>query len=436
MFRPGERTAMHRLRGTLVVTGLALPLALCAGCPPPPGGDGNELPVLNNTTDSTNGGATYVGSEACGACHGSTADLVRVHGHSQALHPIEGTAPDYPSEGARASVPDPPDGKSWTDVSYVISGYLHNALFIDSAGFLLTDGVDGVETQWNLPFSANGSTAGFAPYRPEQSTPLPYEFECFSCHTTGPVPQTSDRPLSQEGRPGIRGTWAEEGVRCEACHGPGSNHVPNPAARDLFVDSTVQACAGCHLAGGDPNVILSAEGFINPNTQYAELRASGGHAGFDCTFCHDPHASVVYDRAQGIRNECAACHRELDLALHERAVFVRGFYTEPVTCESCHMPFGGKSATAATETIVGATGRMGDVRSHIFRIATGDAGTAAMFSADGSRVVKDDQGRAALTVNFVCLRCHTDETAVDNSAFPLSPEFASEIASRMHARLE
>jgi hypothetical protein len=417
---------------TFVGVGLALLLTVTSGCPSQPDNGTEGLPIFNNTSDATNGSATYIGSAACSACHPDVSELTRVHAHTQALKLIEGARPHYPAQATRAGVPTPPDGVTWSDVSYVIGGYTHNALFVDSAGYVLTDGVEGVNTQWVLDFPANGTVAGFAAYRSDRQTPLPYEYECFRCHTTGAQAQDPDSPLSQDGRPGIRGTWTEPGVQCEACHGPGSNHVPNPQARNIFVDATASTCARCHTSGADPSVILAADGFINADSQYAELHASGGHADFTCTVCHDPHASVVYDRSAGVRNECAVCHSDQTMARHGGKTFVRGEYAEELRCASCHMPFATKSVTAATPAIVGATGRMGDVRSHIFRIDARNVDFTAMFGADAGRVVTDSQGRAAVTVDFVCLRCHTDETAAHNTAFPLSLEFASEIAQRIH----
>jgi hypothetical protein len=412
--------------------GMALLLAFISGCFSQPESGTAGLPLFANTSDSTNGGASYVGSAACSACHPDVSALARVHAHTQALKLIEGARPHYPAQAKRAGVPAPPDGRSWSDVSYVIGGYTHDALFVDSAGYVLTDGTEGVNTRWVLDFPANGTVAGFAAYRPDQQTPLPFAYEHFRRYTTGARPQGPDNPLSQDGRLGIRGTWTEAGVQCEACHGPGSNHVPDPQAHNIFVDATAGTCARCHTAGADPNVILAADGFINAGSQYAELRASGGHADFTCTICHDPHASVVYDRGAGVRNDCAACHSDQTMARHGGKTFVRGEYAEELRCASCHMPFATKSVTAAAPAVVGTTGRMGDVRSHIFRIDTRNVGFRAMFSRDAAQVATDSLGRAAVTVDFVCLRCHTDETAADNTAFPLSLEFASEIAQRIH----
>ncbi len=52
----------------------------------------------------------------------------------------------------------------------------------------------------------------------------------------------------------------------------------------------------------------------------------------------------------------------------------------------------------------------------------------AMFSPDGSSVLLDDQGRAAVTVDFVCLRCHNGV-----GAFEISLPLAADIARDMHA---
>ena len=409
--------------------GLVVTMCLISGCPATTPEDGAL--VFNNTTDPTNAGADYIGSAACGACHPSVAEEMRIHAHSHALSPIQGQAPEYAAEGTRAGVPNPPAGLTWSDISYVIAGYLHGAFFVDRDGFVETDGVAGVNTQWNLDFPTNGTDAGFTAYLPAQATPLPFDYEtCFRCHTTGPRVQAVDDPRSQDGRPGILGTWAESGVRCEACHGPGSIHVPAPDTRNIFVDSTPETCGGCHTGSDDPNIIVAQDGFIASNTQYAQLLASGGHSTFNCTVCHDPHASITYDREHGLRNDCTTCHADANMAFHEGKVFEFGDYQETVGCRSCHMPLASLGTSSASAAVVGPTARIGDGRAHIFRIDTEHAGTDAMFSADGSAVRKDANGEAAVTVNFVCLRCHNEAGDI----FPLTFEGARMIADGMHTR--
>lgn len=167
-------------------------------------------------------------------------------------------------------------------------------------------------------------------------------------------------------------------------------------------------------------------------TQTLQLRASGGHGDFSCTVCHNPHASTAYDRTNGIRNDCNACHADQNMARHAGKTFVRGDYVEELSCQSCHMPFTGKTTGAAAPEIVGNNGRMGDTRSHIFRINTDNVDFTGMYTADGSAVAKDSLGRAAVTVDFVCLRCHTDRSSVSNTAVPLTVRGASSLAAVLH----
>jgi hypothetical protein len=410
----------------VIVAGLALALvATPVGCgilfppDPPPSGDPN---------DPTNGGASYVGSAACGFCHGGIAQPQGLHGHSHALSRIQGLAPEFPGEADRADVPNPPDGKTWADVSYVISGYTQNAFFVDLDGFVMTDGIEGVNTQWNLAFPPNETEPNWAPYEPNEATPLPFGYSCFRCHTTGAQEQDPNSPEFQDNRPGMAGIFQETGVQCERCHGPASKHVGDSGGSVMYIGGRASDCGQCHIDGGDPNVISAQGGFVNATTQWPQLLASGGHSGFDCTVCHNPHASIIYDREDGLRNDCADCHVGQSMALHGGLIYVRGDYVEQMNCQSCHMSFIAKAATEATAGVVGAVGRAGDVRGHICRIDTSDSDYTAMFTQDGSRVVKDDQGRAAVTLDFVCIRCHN---GIGN-AFNLTLKAASIVSVGLH----
>jgi uncharacterized CHY-type Zn-finger protein len=294
----------------------------------------------------------------------------------------------------------------------------------------------GIPTQWNLDFPPNGTVAGFVPYEPEATTPKPYDFSCFQCHTTGSLPLDEDFPEYQENRRGFAGTWQEPGVQCEECHGPGAEHFGTVAGQvqiskeRIFVDLTGDAtCKTCHNRpyNDQSGMIPAKGGFIQHHEQWPELRASGGHAEFACTVCHDPHTSVIYDRANAIRASCLDCHPDASMAGHRGKVFERGDYREELSCESCHMPFATKSASAATAAVVGEAGRMGDTRTHIFRISTATENYTQFFTEDGTQVRRDGDGRAAVTVDFVCLRCHNDV-----GAFGLSVDRASEIGLRIH----
>lgn len=426
MFR---NSSALRIAGVGVGALLLAGVMLLGGCPPTSTGDGDSNGVYHNTTDPTNSGAGYIGSEACRACHPSVAASTQLHAHEHALTAIEGQAPDYPTQATRADVPEPPDGFTWNDIGYVISGYLHHARFINTQGYVQTTGVDGVDTDYLLTFPPNGTSAHFAPYLPGQTEPDAYVYDCFKCHTTNPQPQDSADPRSQDNRPGIKGTWSEAGIRCEACHGPGSNHAPDPQARGIFVDSSTTTCARCHTAGDDPNVIPMDGLFLATNSQTQQLRASGGHHNFACTICHNPHASVTYDRANGLRNTCCTCHADQNMAFHEGAVFRMGDYVEEVTCESCHMPLAAIAGSTADAAVVGTDPLIADVRAHVFRIDTTHTRATEVITANDT-LAQDAQGRAALTVDYVCLRCHN----TGGNVFQLLVTGARDIAGGMHER--
>jgi hypothetical protein len=410
-----------RVAATAVVIALTSGQGCPLGAPPP-----DDEPVYNNTTDRTNGNARFLGSAACRACHPDTDDLQRLHGHAHMLKPVLGAPPSYPPQAARAGVPTPPPGFDWSQVSYVIGGYLRKANFVNQDGYVLTSGTTGMDTQWNLPLALTGEPAHFVPYQPGDASLQPYNYSCFVCHTTGPQPPSAANPRFQDNRPGMAGTWVEAGVQCEACHGPGSNHVPNPEARDIYVNTSAAFCGECHSRpfGSGGQVIQAANGYIQNYQQYGELLASGGHSGFECVTCHDPHVSVNYDRGRALRQTCTGCHEGFNMALHEGITFVSGDYVERVSCQSCHMP----PATLSASFAEPGGSRIADMRTHIFRINTENVNYTGMFTPDLRQVRKDADGRAAVTVDFVCLRCHHGT----GSAFALTVTSASEVARVMH----
>ena len=74
------------------------------------------------------------------------------------------------------------------------------------------------------------------------------------------------------------------------------------------------------------------------------------------------------------------------------------------------MPFATKSAQPQGPN-------MGDVMTHIFYINTDAVDRNAMFNAEGTEVLLDDEGKAAVTLDFVCQRCHETASLEELSKF-------------------
>ena len=342
---------------------------------------------------------TFVGSETCINCHNNfDPELISEYqksGHPYKLNPVDGAPPTYPENTSPGVIPPP--GTDWDMFQYVIGGYGWKARFVKPDGriYTLTD-----SAQYNL---ADGS---WVPYHKDEDKK--YNYGCFQCHTTGGTPEGSWNDVAEDSL----GTFTEPGVRCEGCHGPGSDHIADPTnVTPPIVDEelTFGRCGDCHQRGGKTNAIPASKGYVRHHEQYNEMLASrhGDGKGEDltCIKCHDPHVALRYPEAagdgfQGISTSCenAACHPGQEILVNN--------VPKDISCESCHMPEATKSALG---TQVG-NGWQGDVATHIMGINTAAVTREAMFTEDGGLVALDGEGLAAVTLDFVCLACHTDQT--------------------------
>jgi hypothetical protein len=120
--------------------------------------------------------------------------------------------------------------------------------------------------------------------------------ECLECHTTGFDTNT--------------GEFAEEGVACEACHGPmQENHPKEP----MPVTPDYTLCAKCHKTTTD------------------EWRASKhGQINLDCEACHNSHSQEP--RAASVNELCTNCHKDTGDS------FTHGTHANSgLSCNDCHM---------------------------------------------------------------------------------------------------
>jgi hypothetical protein len=314
-------------------------------------------------------------------------------GHPYKLNKVvNGEPPDYPY----SEVPDPPEGYTWDDILYVIGGYGWKARFIDKDGFIITGDADAT-TQYNLYNENLDMGDNWVAYHPGEEKP----YDCGACHTTGYIPEGN-----QDGLPGLIGTWTEPGIQCEACHGPGGNHVNDPYLESMTVDRDSEACGQCHRRNVVTEVDAS-DGFISHHEQYEELFQSKKRV-MDCVNCHDPHKPVKYEGI-GIKTACENCH-------FEQAEFQKIQYIRHAGgCINCHMPRITKSALGDPERYTG------DVRTHLMAI---NPFSTEQFDEDGNL------SQPYLSLDYVCKQCHTE----DGSGGELSDEVLVDVATGYHNR--
>ncbi len=121
---------------------------------------------------------------------------------------------------------------------------------------------------------------------------------CLECHTTGYDPKT--------------GQYAQEGVACEACHGPFQTGHP---ASPMPVTPDAALCAKCHKTTTD-EWQSSKHGQANPPVQ--------------CESCHDPHSQNLL--APTVTDLCSNCHKDNGTS------FTHGTHANAgLECSNCHM---------------------------------------------------------------------------------------------------
>ncbi|MCL4831487.1 MAG: hypothetical protein KJZ86_03565 [Caldilineaceae bacterium] len=314
----------------------------------------------------------YVGSDACQECHEELYASYRQTGHPYKLNKVvDGKAPTYPF----SEVPNPPEGYAWDDISYVIGGYGWKARFIDQQGFIITGGISDT-TQYNLYNKNLKMGENWVAYHAGEEKP----YDCGSCHTTGYRPEGH-----QDGLPGLMGTWVEDGIGCEECHGPGEHHVNDPYLVEMPINRDSETCGACHRRG-DVTEIDAKDGFIQHHEQYEELFESKKRV-MDCVDCHNPHQTVKYAaKGEGIKTECENCHFENEeyQKINDR---------RHATCIDCHMPMVTKSALGD------ATRFTGDVRTHLMAI---NPLAKSQFDKEGTF------SQPYLALDFACRGCHYD----------------------------
>jgi hypothetical protein len=166
---------------------------------------------------------------------------------------------------------------------------------------------------------------------------------CFGCHSTGVSQGKHIDPKD-----------LIPGVTCEACHGPGINHVVamksglesatglifNPV--NLRPGERNDFCGSCHRAFWDVE-LAGTRGVATALFQPYRMERSKcwsttkGDQRLTCTACHDPHAPRSHE-ASYYDSRCLACHAKAGEAKAATGQIGKACPTGAKNCVTCHMP--------------------------------------------------------------------------------------------------
>ena len=269
--------------------------------------------------------ADYKGTKVCTMCHKGT--------HKPIVSSYEKTVHPKAMQKAKAIVGDFSSNSAFDKdkVAYVLGTGRTEQAYLD-ADFQVLPAMWDVKTKaWKPTPAVDGST------------------QCIGCHTTGYDPATK--------------SFAQLGVGCEACHGPGGDHLKKPSndnapnVKKLSSKEKAMVCGQCHSAGKDTSGKYAfpvgyrpgddlTKAFVDAkptspgrNQQYSEwLQSKHGEMGLGCVTCHDPHnvARAEYQLKKPVNDLCMDCHASKikDMATHAPGA------PGDATCATCHMPDG------------------------------------------------------------------------------------------------
>jgi tetratricopeptide (TPR) repeat protein len=351
----------------------------------------------------------YVGSSACARCHAEEYQAWQGSQHAMAMQVADeqtvlgnfngarfrnfGVISEFfRREGKFMVRTDGPDGKlADFEVRHVFGVYPLQQYLIELPG----GNMQALSIAWDSRPADQGGQRWFHLYPNERidhrdelhwtQRQQNWNYMCADCHSTNLQKQYD----AEAGT--YATTWSEISVGCEACHGPGSNHIAlaesaaagggvlsssgltvalderRGAARTIDpatgsatrskprdTEREIDVCAQCHSRRGQFSNAYQAgepfqdhylpvsldQGLYHPDGQqrdevynWGSFLSSRMHAkGVTCGDCHEPHAGKLRAPGNGV---CAQCHlaSRFDAASHN----FHEAGTPGAACASCHM---------------------------------------------------------------------------------------------------
>jgi tetratricopeptide (TPR) repeat protein len=254
-----------------------------------------------------------------------------------------------------------------------------------------------------------------------------WNYSCAECHSTN-LKMGYDASSNS-----FDTSWSEISVSCEACHGPGSEHILQANAQNfddrfglalslddrgdaswvMNVETGIaeqniphdtqqmqpEACGRCHsrrtvispeYSYGQPLTETHMPTLLDDGLYFADgriqdevyvygsfLQSKMYQAGVTCSDCHNPHSGELKTGPDS-NDVCAQCHLPSVFANADH----HGESSNSTQCVDCHM---------TSRTYMGNDDR----RDHFFRIPTATSHRAETFTASGSLRVNSDLSQIA-----------------------------------------
>jgi predicted CXXCH cytochrome family protein len=354
--------------------------------------------------------AEYVGGKTCAECHATEVEAWRGSDHDLAMQVADEksvlgdfagakfmyagtTSTFFRRDGKFYVSTDGPGGKTGDyEIRYTFGVHPLQQYLIELPGGRM----QAFGIAWDARPKAQGGQRWFHLY-PDQKLkagdPLhwtgnsqTWNFQCAECHST------NLRKGYDAGSDTFHTTWSELDVSCEACHGPGSNHVAwarkaadakgYDASKGLVVAlderrgvtwtpvaetgnaqrsaprsqaREVDTCGRCHARAarlsddephGHPPLDTHRLALIDPGLYWDDgqmrdevynwgpfVQSKMFAKGVTCSDCHDPHSLKI--RSEG-NTVCAQCHRTEKYDVEAHTHHAAG--SAGAACVACHMP--------------------------------------------------------------------------------------------------
>lgn len=309
---------------------------------------------------------SYVGSGACAGCHADKAALLDQSIHSKMIRPNAHLPGVIHGDLRKPNAPRLPVANDPTnDVHWVMGGWYKEESYIRTNWTGSEMAYTVTQFEWS---PIKGTYAN-------DKTLRDWTTKCAGCHTTGYDPSTR--------------TWSELNIGCEACHGPGGDHVADGEGAFIVIDRSTEGCGYCHIRA--ENVAMGS--FTNKQFNFPIGYELGNPASLK--FIPEPLTAAASFYPDGTANR----HRQQYLEMNHPARAPSGHYVQGVSCTKCHDPHNaGILTTYATGLPAGKYGiKIYDNVNNVTNHVAWESGGNLWHPTTHARISKQD----------LCKTCHS-----------------------------